>query len=557
MTDRRQADKLLVILLTALFIINLLNGVFTEILSDEAYYKLYAEHLDWGYFDHPPLTGFLVFISGLLFKGELGVRFMTILLQPFTIWFIWLSVRNLNTTKKEAALFFILCCSFVMLSAYGFITTPDAPLLFFTALFLLFYKKYITEGSFQDALIMGVSMAGMAYSKYHAFIIIGLVVLSNIKLLKQGKFWTGAVIAIILYIPHILWQASMNFPTLQFHMVSRTAQFKIAYLLEYWPNQLAVFNPFTLFALFYAIFKYPIKDQFEKTLVTIVAGMLLFFWAMGFKQHVEPHWTVAASLPALILLFEKTKQSNFLKRYTRKFILPSLVLIFLARIVLVTNLLPERFGFNGKEAEYIAAGKIAGDLPVVYSGSFQGASLYHFFTGKPSFVLSSVTRRKTQFDFWQLECEYQNKPVVILNGNMPGHQEITIDGYSLTAYRTNNFQSVSRMSIDFSLPGRNLMKNDSITVSFTIHNPYTVDIDFNHEEFPVSVSAVYNRFKKTYLQACHLIYPVGIIKAGDSVSGILTTVVPELDDVEYKFALSLTIPFNTGFNSDFVPVEIK
>ena len=48
MTDRRQADKLLVILLTALFIINLLNGVFTEILSDEAYYKLYAEHLDWG-----------------------------------------------------------------------------------------------------------------------------------------------------------------------------------------------------------------------------------------------------------------------------------------------------------------------------------------------------------------------------------------------------------------------------------------------------------------------------------------------------------------------------
>ena len=85
MTDRRQADKLLVILLTALFIINLLNGVFTEILSDEAYYKLYAEHLDWGYFDHPPLTGFLVFISGLLFKGELGVRFMTILLQPLSI----------------------------------------------------------------------------------------------------------------------------------------------------------------------------------------------------------------------------------------------------------------------------------------------------------------------------------------------------------------------------------------------------------------------------------------------------------------------------------------
>ena len=39
------------------FIVNLLQGIFTEIQEDEAYYALYGEHLAWGYFDHPPMVG--------------------------------------------------------------------------------------------------------------------------------------------------------------------------------------------------------------------------------------------------------------------------------------------------------------------------------------------------------------------------------------------------------------------------------------------------------------------------------------------------------------------
>lgn len=49
------------------FIINLLQGVFTEIQEDEAYYALYGEHLAWGYFDHPPMVGLMTFLSGLHF----------------------------------------------------------------------------------------------------------------------------------------------------------------------------------------------------------------------------------------------------------------------------------------------------------------------------------------------------------------------------------------------------------------------------------------------------------------------------------------------------------
>ena len=61
------------------FVINLLQGVFTEINEDEAYYAIYGEHLAWGYYDHPPMVGLMAFLSSILFSGTLGVRFFTVI----------------------------------------------------------------------------------------------------------------------------------------------------------------------------------------------------------------------------------------------------------------------------------------------------------------------------------------------------------------------------------------------------------------------------------------------------------------------------------------------
>ena len=75
----------------------------------------------------------------------------------------------------------------VMFSVYGFVTTPDAPLLFFTALFFLLYKHYLDKPSWLLALALGVTLAAMLYSKYMAVLVLGFVVLSNPKLLKDPK----------------------------------------------------------------------------------------------------------------------------------------------------------------------------------------------------------------------------------------------------------------------------------------------------------------------------------------------------------------------------------
>ena len=134
--------KLFLILLAILFVLNLFQASFTELIYDEAYYWYYAQNLAWGYFDHPPMVAFLVKLSSFFFNGELGVRFMSILLSVGTYILLWLLIDN--PKKKDYVVhFFLLVFSFTLMNAYGFLTLPDTPLLFFTALFLWLYKRFL------------------------------------------------------------------------------------------------------------------------------------------------------------------------------------------------------------------------------------------------------------------------------------------------------------------------------------------------------------------------------------------------------------------------------
>ena len=72
------------------FVINLLQGIFTEIQEDEAYYALYGEHLAWGYYDHPPMVGLMTFLSSIFFPGSLGVRLFTIIASCLSLFVMWL-----------------------------------------------------------------------------------------------------------------------------------------------------------------------------------------------------------------------------------------------------------------------------------------------------------------------------------------------------------------------------------------------------------------------------------------------------------------------------------
>ena len=498
------------------FVINLLQGIFTEIQEDEAYYALYGEHLAWGYFDHPPMVGLMTFLSSIFFSGSLGVRFFTIIASCLSLWVIWkiatynspidsshptyLSRNDMGETDSKLStlnskLFLIIVFSIVMFNIYGFVTTPDASLILFSALFLLVYQRYLMENTWPRALLMGLLMACMIYSKYHAFLFLGLIVLSNIKLLKDGKFWVACLLTLALLTPHILWQVNNDFPSFRYHLTQRSEPFRWSYFLEYLPNQLLIFNPFTFGAVVYVLIKHRGNNAFERGLCFILIGFFFFFWLMAFRGHVEPHWTIVCIIPMVVLVYRKALINGKLRKYIKFVILPSLLLVLVFRILLLTSF-ADRFGYHGKEKFYKAIEQVAGDCPVVFRGSFQQPALYHYFTGKESSTLQCYYDRKTQYDLWQFDKDWIGKQVFVCSPHRLStiHQ---INGVDCLGFMAEHFQSANRLVTTLQITNRTTAETpvfhhgDTIQVDFSIHNPYSQAIDFHHPEFEMCIKAQY------------------------------------------------------------------
>ena len=403
-------------------ILDLLCALFCEIHADEAYYRLYGQFLSWGYFDHPPMVGLMTALSGALIPTtslilkNLSVRLVTVLMHVATVFTIWKTVqKRLAFSVERLAGFLLVAASLPMFCAYGFLTTPDAPLLFFAALFYYAYRQYLSQESrvksqeMGNTLLLGISMAGMLYSKYMAVLVIGLAVLANPRLLRDGRAWLAVGIAAVLMIPHLWWQYANHFPSFTYHLVSRAEAYKPLFTWEYIPNQWAVFNPLVWgLMIWLSIRAFRSEDVFRRTLAWTVLGFQVFFLIMSFRGHVEPHWTVVTSIPAIILIAEWEP-----KKWVYWTLGVFAGLLIIARVILMLNILPPQTGLAGKQAQCEAIHAEAQGLPVVFDGSFQQPSLYRFFYDDQAVLVRNQYNRYTQYDLLHLERELIGKPACV------------------------------------------------------------------------------------------------------------------------------------------------
>lgn len=508
-----KAEKRFYIYLLIWICVDFLQAIFTEIHADEAYYALYGQFLDWGYYDHPPMVAVLTYLSGLFCKGNLSVRFFTVLLHGGTIWLVWKTIHDKTTNVRAVNEFFILATSLVMFVFYGFITTPDAPLLFFTALFFFLYKKYLSDHSWLNALFLGLTMATMLYSKYMAVLVIAFVLLSNLKLLKDIRFWGAGILALLLFAPHIMWQVNHDFPSWKYHLVLRNDAFSIQYFLEYIPNQLLVFNPICLaLALYFCWKKRTTEEKFERACIFNVFGFIAFFWLMTIKGHGEPHWTVSISIPILILMYQNMRQMNW-EKWIYRLVLPFSILILIVRILLCTIALPENTGFSDHKNAMNALHEFCGETPVVFSSSFQNPSLYRFHTNGNAVALSSIYNRQSQFDILQLDKDLQGKNVFLF-AQISGSTPINFGGEEFFYTQIQHFQGSNRIT---TAVNKQQMEGDSIILDLTFYNLYNQAFDFNHSECPVHITAFYSCDDQWQAESCRLISNTHVIPPQDSI----------------------------------------
>lgn len=455
---------------TAWFLLNLFQAVFTELQDDEAYYWVFSRYLDWGYFDHPPMVALLIRIGTTFLGGEGGVRLLPVILNTATIYF-----TEKLTDRKNPFLFYALVLSVAVLQISGFVAVPDIPLLFFTAVFFLLYRKFLATESWVNVLWLGLSAAALLYSKYHGVLVLFFVVVSNLKLLRNPKIYAAGCSALLLFAPHLYWQYQHDWISFRYHLFeSNVNPYRFSYTTDYILGQLLLAGPIAGFFLWPASFLYRTKNSFERALKWTAAGFFLFFLLSTLKGKVEPNWTAPAIIPVMVLAYQYLLQKEGWRKWLLRLLPVTILLVLAFRVIMVVDLVPaeaivERYhawkGWPRKLKQ-----KTEG-YPVVFNNSYQRASKYWFYTGQMTYSLNKFDDRRNNYNFWPVEDSLLGKPVYILDiFNLPTFSDSVKAPLFTVGYRfdssLHSFAKVQFRSNDYRMG-----TTDTLHLRFTVDLP--------------------------------------------------------------------------------------
>ena len=482
-------------------ILNALQAYTLELHADEAYYWMFAQKLDWGYFYHPPMVALFIKIGDTLLPNELGLRLLTVLSNSLGIYLLWLILKPYRVSAKW---FMLLVSGILVFHVYGFTSTPDAPLFFFAVLFYYFYQKYIDEDSWCIAFVIGIVVACLLYSKYHGVLLVGLTLLSNLKLFTRKTFYLAIITGLLAYTPHILWQMHRGFPAVNYQLFERSSAFgyNVSISLAFIAGQLLLGGILISWYLFYSGFTTKISDVFTRALLFNVIGTFGFFLFNTIKVNVQPHYTLIAFIPLVSLSLINFQRRSFNAKWYYRLAVANIALILILRFSLILGVpfvkkieaLKSYFGFH-EWANLVH--KKAGNAYVVMDEGFQNPSKYSYYTRSlKGFDYDSRYYGRTMFDIWPMEDSLQNQRVYyVLNHPLKGTTVDTIKTGAGTWYggwvdQARTFQKITIETGETEMKAR---PGQKFEFDLTITNPYPFTVYFTNarSKYPVTLEACF------------------------------------------------------------------
>lgn len=477
-------------------LLNLFQGAFTELDPDEAYYWMYSQALDWGYFDHPPMIALMIRAGYACFQSELGVRIVAILLQTGTFFFIWL-LAGQPATRRDTWVLIALLAALPLFQTYGFIAAPDSPLLFFGAAFLWLYRRFLQQASLLNTFLLGVCMAALLYSKYHGILLIGFVTLSNLKaLLRKPAFYAAGLLGCLLFMPHLYWQYIQEFPSFRYHLSGRDDPYELKHTFTYLLNQPVIFNPLLFPLILKAVWKSDFKTPERRSWLFLIAGFWAFFFWATFKGHAEPQWTGLLAIPLVLLTYNYAIEREGYRRWIFRLSLITVAGFLIGRLLLAGGWIPLPTEFQNREwIETIR--KKAGNLPVVFQNSYRNPSKYAFYTGDRAYTFTDVFYRKSQYDLWDWETALQNKTALLVGNDDWECQACEIleipwkSGLKeVKLLRADSLQVSGKLAITPAQKTISVNPGKGAPVFLQIKNPYPFEIRQGVGTMPLTFSAM-------------------------------------------------------------------
>lgn len=193
----------------------------SEWFVDELYFMACAEHLDWGYVDMPPLFPFVLAVVTAVFGDSLlVVRAIAALAGAGMVVLTAALARELGGDRwAQATAGICVILAPIYLVMHDITTMNGLDPLFWVGCALVL-ARILNDGDPRLWLVFGL-LAGIGANNKHTFglwgvaLILGLLASPARRHLRERWVWLGGAIAVLIFLPNLIWVVENGFPHLE------------------------------------------------------------------------------------------------------------------------------------------------------------------------------------------------------------------------------------------------------------------------------------------------------------------------------------------------------
>lgn len=312
MTQEQKTDNIILLLLAVggTLIHILFNGQY-GFHRDELDILMNARQLDWGYVSYPPFTPFIARIGLELFGESLrGLRLFSAIAQGIVMVLAGLMARDMGGRRSAQVITAIAAFSAPVALMAGTIIQYMAFDYFWWVVIAFFTVRLLATDDPRHWLGIGAGIGFGMMTKYTvAFWIIGLVVAVLVtparKYLRSKWLYLGAALALLIYLPNLIWQIQHHFISLDFLSAIHARDIEWGRADDFLVEQLyATTNPFTLplwtVGLSVCLFGASMK-RFRTLGWMFIITFVLFLVTRGRGYYVAPAYVMLLAAGAVWL----------------------------------------------------------------------------------------------------------------------------------------------------------------------------------------------------------------------------------------------------------------
>jgi hypothetical protein len=221
-SGRKAETWTLVLIALAVALIHLLTNGRYGLHRDELQFLSDARHMEWGFVAYPPFTPFVEHISLQLFGLSLvGLRLFSVLAQALAIvvtgWMAW-ELGGGRLAQITSALVIATSGLPVFEGTEFQYSTFDY---LWWVLIAYFVIRLLNSGDARWWLAVGGAIGAGLLTKYTicffiAGVLAGMLLTSARRFFLSAWFWGGVAIALLLFLPNLLWQVQHGFISIHF-----------------------------------------------------------------------------------------------------------------------------------------------------------------------------------------------------------------------------------------------------------------------------------------------------------------------------------------------------